>query len=126
MKINWKIRLLSKKFWLTLVPAVLIFVQTVATPFGYNWDFANLGAELTGIINATFTILAIVGVVVDPTTKGVNDSSKALSYDTVKDTEPEEIEPQDGTELVNSLENQPVIGQRIIPDNLGEDIEDDD
>ena len=126
MKINWKIRLLSKKFWLTLVPAVLILIQAVATPFGYNWDLANIGTELTGIINALFTVLAIVGVVVDPTTKGVNDSSKALTYEAVKDTEPEEIEPQDGTELVNSLENQPVIGQRIIPDNLGEVVKDDD
>ena len=43
MKINWKVRLLSVKFWLALVPAILLLAQAVAAPFGYKWDFANLG-----------------------------------------------------------------------------------
>ena len=47
MKINWKVRVLSVKFWLALVPAALLVVQTAAAVFGYNWDFANLGKELT-------------------------------------------------------------------------------
>jgi phi LC3 family holin len=80
MKINWKVRVLSVKFWLALVPAILLLVQAVAAPFGYKWDFANLGTQLTGIVNAVFAVLSILGVVTDPTTPGVTDSDKALSY----------------------------------------------
>ena len=80
MKINWKVRVLSVKFWLALVPAILLLVQAVAAPFGYKWDFANLGTQLTGIINAVFAVLSILGVVTDPTTAGVTDSVQALNY----------------------------------------------
>lgn len=80
MKINWKVRVLSVKFWLALVPASLLVIQTVAAVFGYNWDFANLGKELTAVVNAVFALLTIVGVAVDPTTEGVSDSQQALTY----------------------------------------------
>ncbi len=85
MKINWKVRLLSIKFWLALVPAILLLAQAVAAPFGYKWDFANLGTQLTGVINAVFGVLAILGVVTDPTTAGVTDSAQALTYDKPKE-----------------------------------------
>ena len=85
MKINWKVRLMSKKFWLAIVPACLLLVQAIATPFGYKWDFANLGVQLTGIVNAVFAVLSILGVVTDPTTAGVSDSKQALQYDQLKE-----------------------------------------
>jgi len=84
MKINWKVRLLSSKFWLALEPAILLLAQAVAAPFGYKWDFANLGTQLTGIVNAVFAVLSILGVVTDPTTAGVTDSDQALTYTTPK------------------------------------------
>jgi phi LC3 family holin len=76
MNINWKVRVLSVKFWLALVPAVLLLAQAIAAPFGYKWDFANLGTQLTGIVNAAFAVLSILGVVTDPTTPGLSDNSK--------------------------------------------------
>ena len=42
MKINWKVRVKSLWFWLTLIPAVLLLAQVCAAPFGYEWDFAVL------------------------------------------------------------------------------------
>ncbi len=80
MKINWKVRVLSVKFWLAIVPASLLVIQTVAAVFGYNWDFASLGKELTAVVNAVFALLTIVGVAVDPTTEGVSDSQQASAY----------------------------------------------
>lgn len=79
--INWQIRIKNKTFWLTLVPAVLLLVQAVSAPFGYTWDFVVLNQQLAAIINALFAVLAILGVVTDPTTKGVGDSERALTYD---------------------------------------------
>ena len=79
--INWQIRIKNKTFWLTLIPAVLLLVQAVSAPFGYTWDFVVLNQQLAAIINALFAVLAILGVVTDPTTKGVGDSDRALMYD---------------------------------------------
>ena len=82
--INWKVRIKNKMFWLSIIPAVLLLIQTVAAPFGYKFDFGVLNQQLAEIINAAFVVLAILGVVVDPTTHGVNDSTNALNYDQPK------------------------------------------
>lgn len=81
LAINWRVRVKNKTFWLTLIPAVLLLVQAVGAPFGYTWDFVVLNQQLAAIINALFAVLAILGVVTDPTTKGVGDSERALMYD---------------------------------------------
>lgn len=81
MKINWKVRIRNKNFWLALIPALLLLVQVVAAPFGYKWDFGVLNQQLAAIINAVFALLSILGVVNDPTTAGVGDSARALSYE---------------------------------------------
>lgn len=81
MKINWKVRVRNKAFWLALVPAVLLLVQVCAAPFGYEWDFVVLNEQIAAIINAAFGVLAILGVSVDMTTEGLSDSARALSYD---------------------------------------------
>jgi phi LC3 family holin len=84
MNINWKVRIKNKNFWLALIPAILLLIQTVLVPFGYKWDFGVLGQQLTAIINAAFAVLSILGVVNDPTTEGVSDSAQAMSYDSPK------------------------------------------
>lgn len=79
--INITARIKNKTFWLTLIPAVLLLVQVCAAPFGYQWDFGVLNEQLAAIINALFAVLAILGVVVDPTTAGVGDSKRAMAYE---------------------------------------------
>lgn len=78
--INWKVRLKNKAFWLSLIPAILLLIQVVAAPFGLVLDFGELGNQLLAIVNAVFAILAILGIVTDPTTAGVGDSAQALTY----------------------------------------------
>lgn len=78
--INVVVRMKNKAFWLALIPAVLLLIQVCAVPFGYTWDFANLGQQLTAIVNAAFAVLSILGVVTDPTTKGFGDSERAMTY----------------------------------------------
>lgn len=85
MNINWIVRIKNKAFWLALIPAVLLLIQVIAAPFGYEWDFIVLNEQLTAIINAVFGVLAILGVVTDPTTAGVADSKQALTYTTPKE-----------------------------------------
>ena len=85
MSINWKVRIKNKSFWLALVPAVLLLAQVCAAPFGYEWDFGVLNAQLAAIVNALFAVLAILGIVADPTTEGMGDSGQALSYEKPKE-----------------------------------------
>lgn len=78
--INIKVRLKNKTFWLAFIPAVLLLIQVVAAVFGYTLDLGDLGDKLLAVVNAVFMVLAILGVVVDPTTQGVGDSTQALTY----------------------------------------------
>lgn len=80
MNINFIIRIKNKAFWLALIPATLMLVQVCAAPFGYQWDFGGLNDKLAAIVNAAFALLAILGIVVDPTTAGVGDSAQAMTY----------------------------------------------
>ena len=59
MKINWIARIKNKSFWLALIPAVLLLVQTVAAVFGFTLDFGELGNQLLAVVNAVFAVLAI-------------------------------------------------------------------
>ena len=89
MNINWKVRIKNKAFWLAIIPAVLMLIQALSAVFGYTLDFAELNARLLAVVEAVFVVLAILGIVVDPTTKGLSDSVRAMGYD----------EPSDGTEV---------------------------
>ena len=83
--INWTVRIKNKTFWLGLIPAALLLVQVVAAVFGYTLDLGELGDKLLAVVNALFGVLTILGIVTDPTTKGVGDSSQALTYDKPKE-----------------------------------------
>ena len=85
MGINWKVRIKNKAFWLAMIPAVLLLIQQIASLFGLSMDFSNIQNQLVSIIGTVFSILAILGVIVDPTTKGLTDSDQVLTY-----TEPKE------------------------------------
>lgn len=83
--INWIVRIKNKQFWLTLIPAVLLLIQVVAAVFGYTLDLGDLGNKLLAVVNALFAVLTILGIVTDPTTKGVSDSAQAMTYDKPKE-----------------------------------------
>ena len=79
-KINWIVRIKNKAFWVALIPAILLLIQAIAAEFGLTIDLGDLGDKLLTVINALFAVLAILGVVVDPTTPGAGDSERALTY----------------------------------------------
>lgn len=82
--INWKVRIKNKNFWITLIPAVLLMVQVVASVFGFEIKLGELGNKLLEVVKAIFAVLAILGIVNDPTTQGITDSNLALTYDEPK------------------------------------------
>ena len=82
--INWKVRIKNKLFWAALIPAVLLLAQVVAAVFGFTLDLGELENQLLTVVNAVFGVMAVLGVVTDPTTAGVSDSAQALTYDSPK------------------------------------------
>ena len=86
-KINWKVRLGNKTFWIAFVPAALLLIQVVAAVFGFTLDLGDLGNKLLDVVNAVFGVLAIVGVVTDHTTAGFGDSTQAMTYEKPKESE---------------------------------------
>ena len=78
--INWTVRFKNKNFWLSFVPALLLLVQVIASLFGFELKLDGIGEKLLDIVNALFAVLTLLGIVTDPTTAGVGDSSRALTY----------------------------------------------
>ena len=92
--INWKVRIKNKTFWLVLVPALAVLIEKVAALFGFSLDLSDLSQKIIGIVEAVFIVLGILGIVVDPTTAGIGDSARAMSYEEPwKD--PDEVQPPD-------------------------------
>lgn len=80
MKINWKVRLKNKLFWVAIIPAIIMLIQAIANVFGYSLDLTVIGDKLLQVVEAVFVLLGILGIVIDPTTTGIKDSDRALTY----------------------------------------------
>ena len=79
MKINWKVRF-KNKIWLSSFLSLIVgFVYSMFALF----DVFPTVTENTvcQVINQILTFLGLIGVLVDPTTAGLNDSQRALSYE---------------------------------------------
>ena len=79
MKINWKVRIKQPAFWIATIPVVIAFVYSVLS-------FAGVTPSITqdtvqNLFIALVAVLAQFGIIVDPTTKGVSDSERAMNYD---------------------------------------------
>ena len=78
MKINIKARLKNKVFVLSAAALVVSFVYQMLSAFDIVPAITE--NEVTGLITMVVNILAFLGVIVDPTTEGVNDSERAMTY----------------------------------------------
>lgn len=78
MKINWKVRLKNPVTWFTLIPAVSGFVYMVLGVFGVVPSISEETiVQVGGMIVSALTTL---GVLVDPTTKGIGDGALGITY----------------------------------------------
>ena len=93
--INWKVRIRSVQFWVGLIGVILAPILTYLG-IGYeditSWEalgsiFVNFFGNpyLIGVV--VMAVLGAIGVITDPTTKGVSDSLRAMSYDKPKGEE---------------------------------------
>ena len=80
-KINWSVRLRNKSFWLAVVPALALLFQAFANIFGIKLEFGETIDKILVFINVLFAFLVLIGIVNDPTTVGLGDSTRALGYE---------------------------------------------
>lgn len=78
MKINWKLRAQNKTTLLALVAAILTFIYTVLGMFGVVPPVSQ--NDILEVVGLGLNILVMLGVIVDPTTKGLSDSERAREY----------------------------------------------
>lgn len=84
MKINWRVRIKSKVFWVSVIPLVLVLVQQLLGWFGVTIPADTINKQALDFVNSVFLLLGVLGVVNDPTTKGVNDSELVQNRKEVK------------------------------------------
>ncbi|ARU13228.1 holin [Streptococcus phage P3681] len=70
--INFKLRLQNKATLVALISAAFLMLQQLGLEIPHNIQDA---------VNTFVAILVILGIVTDPTTKGIADSERALNYD---------------------------------------------
>ena len=83
MKINWKVRLRHKQFWVALIALLLVLANQVAKIFGYDITIYN--DQITALSETILSILVLLGIIVDPTTQGLSDSDRAMTYNKPKE-----------------------------------------
>lgn len=82
-EINWKLRFQNKATLVALLGAVVAFAYQGFSMIGYvppvsSDQWIQLGSTL-------INVLVIMGIVVDPTTKGIKDSPTAQAYEEPKE-----------------------------------------
>jgi len=78
MKVNWKVRF-KNKTWLTMFISLIVgFVFNILKCF----DIVPTVTEnmIMNIVTQVLTFLGLIGVLVDPTTVGISDSNRAMTY----------------------------------------------
>ena len=79
MQINWQVRLKNKAWLLSMAAAIVAFVYQILALCQIVPAVSQ--DQITQLVGIIINILVALGIVVDPTTTGITDSSRALSYD---------------------------------------------
>ena len=92
MQVNWKVRFKNKVWLGSFFSLVIGFVYSILAMFDiFPAVTQNLVVQL---LNQVLTFLGLIGVIVDPTTAGLNDSERAMGYDEPWDDN-KPIDPQE-------------------------------
>ena len=74
MKIDWKARLKNKGFWVSLIALLLVLGNQIAALFGLDITIYN--SQITALSESILAILALLGIVIDPSTPTLSDEVK--------------------------------------------------
>ena len=89
---NFILRLKNKATLTAIVGAVFLFIKQITEAFGI--DLSAQIEQISGLVGAVITLLVGLGVVVDPTSKGVKDSGITKTYTKPRDENVDPVEYQ--------------------------------
>jgi phi LC3 family holin len=78
IKINWKARFKNKTFLVSFCALIISFIYECLSLLGVAPSVSE--NDVLQIIYIIINILGVMGVIIDPTTKGICDSERALTY----------------------------------------------
>ncbi|MGS0667660.1 phage holin [Staphylococcus arlettae] len=100
---NFILRLKNKATLTAIVGAIFLFIKQITEAFGI--DLSAQIEQISGLVGAVITLLVGLGVVVDPTSKGVKDSGITKTY----------TKPRD--ENINPVEYQKAVSdEKVTPE----------
>ena len=89
MNINWQVRFRHPAFWIGLIGAIgapILAYMGMGAADLTSWD--RIGEMVTSAMGNPYllgivflSVMSFLGIAVDPTTKGIADSARALGYD---------------------------------------------
>lgn len=79
MKLNWKVRIKNKTWLFMFLSLIIGFVFNLLKLFDIYPPFTE--NQVLNILNQLLTFLGLIGVLVDPTTAGLEDSNRAMEYE---------------------------------------------
>ena len=79
MKINWKVRFKNRVWLGSFLSLIIGFVYSLLGLFDVLPEVTE--NAVMQLINQVLTFLGLIGVLVDPTTAGLGDSLRAMSYE---------------------------------------------
>lgn len=83
MKINWKVRFKNKTFLASFAALLVTFVYNILALLDVTAQIQQ--NDIMQMITILLTVLAGLGVIVDPTTAGIEDSNRAMTYEKPND-----------------------------------------
>ncbi len=78
MKINWKVRFRNRLWLWSFLSAVTAMLFAFLSLCGITLPLSQ--NTVLGILYQILSILSLLGVLIDPTTQGLNDSNRAMGY----------------------------------------------
>ena len=81
---NWKLRIKNKTVLGGLIGALLLFIKQVTELFGL--DLSTQLEQISALAGTIITLLVGLGVLTDPTSKGIKDSGIVQTYTKPRDS----------------------------------------
>ena len=78
MKINWKLRFQNKTTLVAIIMQAVTLIYAVLAMVGVTPGIGE--DQITNVLYILVELLCLLGIVVDPTTKGLEDSDRAMTY----------------------------------------------
>lgn len=81
---NWKLRIKNKTTLTALIGTLLLFIKQISEFLGF--DISTQLEQISALAGTIITLLVSLGVLTDPTTKGIKDSGIVQTYTKPRDS----------------------------------------